>query len=1046
MNVWKRRVREPHGTRLGAERLERRQVLSADALSIGIRSRLDRLGGPAPVAEQSRPVAAPAPAVGTGTFQSTVLPPTANARAPGSWTIMVYITGDNLNDFAAKDINEMEAALVGLPSSVKFVTAWDQYRFAPSVGVSSYATGGGTQPAWNGYGMSVLQADANMNSIASRFDLSVGEQNTGSPATLENFIKWAAAQAPADKYILQIWDHGGGLVGSNTDYESGGDTLEISEVVDVLGRPGVSDFQIVSYDNCLMGMAEIGFSFDKELDGFFVASEDNIAGTGQDYRRAYQSLVSNPGAASAAQVAAGMVTAFGAQYPASARGGDTFSATKTSAYPAFTAALKAFTLASDPLGAVELAALRGIRDRIGGYDRVDGSAYRDVGTLMSRIASQGSLPQGIRDAARQVITALAELVPYKTVDFYNSSGVSIYLPKSANEYPGRSFTLATYRQKFADFCRATEWDRFVEWINTGIRPPPPPGPAVGPSVTLAVGNLQVTEGDVGTVIASVPVRLSAAAAQEVSFSYRFTAATATAGSDFVAGSGTLRVAAGATTATIPVAIVGDRVVESEESFAITISNAVNATIQTATGTVTIRDNDVGAGGPTVTVTGAAIGEGHFGTPVLRFMVSLASAPRQTATVDYTTLNGTARAGEDYFAARGSVTFRPGETLKFVDVRIVGDTRVESDETLTLQLSSPKGVTLGMSVALGTILNDDSGTPPPPPPPPEVRGGFQVTLTYPDSTVTVSQKLVFDQAAARWSQIITGDLPEVIYQGRRIDDLEISVTAPFIDGPAGVLGSAGPREIRRDGSRLPFLGAMRFDSADMASMERDGSLLAVILHEMGHVLGLGTLWESRLLVQGLGTSNPVYIGARAVAEYRTIFGLPAATSIPVENTGGPGTAGGHWRESVFDAELMSGYAEPTGRAMPLSRITIGALEDLGYAVSYSAADAYTPPRTGGGVPAGNPARVGQSLTSVRGAAFGSLVAAPRDAAAPLVAVGKAQVGQPAGPGRESTLRVFAVVSAGEFVRSARAEVPARTPTKAVAHGQGLFAGLGGSLRR
>jgi hypothetical protein len=699
-----RGVRASRATTLGAESLERRQVLSADPSFAAIRSRFDRIGGP-PVAEQSQPAPRSAPA-GTGTFQSLVAADPA-ARAPGSWTIMVYITGEDLNDYAAEDINEMESALTSLPSSVKIVTAWDQWRFGPAYGVSNYATGGGSQPAWSTYGLSVLQPDSNMDSIASRFDLTVGEQNTGSAATLENFVKWAAAQAPADKYILQIWDHGGGLVGSNMDSESGGDGLEISEVVDVLGRSGVPDFQIVSYDNCLMGMAEIGFSLDKELDGYFVASEDNIAGTGQDYRRAYQTLVANPGDVTAAQVAAGMVTAFGTQYPASSGGNDTFSATKTSAYPAFTAALKAFTLASDPLGSAELAAIRTIRDRISGYSRPSGSAYRDVGTFMTRIVGQTSLPQAFRDAAGQVNAALAELVANKTVDFYRSSGVSIYLPKSATEYPGRSFTLATYRQKFADFCRATEWDRFVQWMNTGTHVPSTnPGPTPPGGVTLAVGTASVTEGDAGTAVADVTVTLSAASAQEVSFAYQLTAGSAAAGSDFIAGSGTVRIAAGATTATIPVRIVGDRNPESEESFTVTITNAVNATIQTATGTVTIRDNDVGTGGPTVTVTGTSVKEGHFGTPVLRFTVSLASAATRTATVAYETINGTAKAGEDYFATKGSVTFRPGETSKVVDVRVVGDTRVESDETLTLQLSRAQGVTLGTSAVVGTILNDD----------------------------------------------------------------------------------------------------------------------------------------------------------------------------------------------------------------------------------------------------------------------------------------------------------------------------------------------------
>lgn len=305
------------------------------------------------------------------------------------------------------------------------------------------------------------------------------------------------------------------------------------------------------------------------------------------------------------------------------------------------------------------------------------------------------------------------------------------------------------------------------------------------------------------------------------------------------------------------------------------------------------------------------------------------------------------------------------------MRIVGDRRVESDETLTVQLSAPVGLTLGTASAVGTIVNDDSpATAGPPPTPPPAPGGFQITITYPDSTVTASQKLVFEQAAARWSQVIVGDLPDAVYQNRVIDDLEISATAPFIDGPFGVLGSAGPTQMRQTGSQLPFLGRMRFDSADMARMENDGTLLGVILHEMGHVLGLGTLWQAKGLVQGLGTSNPIYVGARAVAEYSSIFGIQA-TSVPVENTGGPGTYGGHWRETVLDAELMTGYAESAGVAMPLSRITVGGLQDLGYTVNYAAADAYSPPRGGGGAAGGRAAQAAApNPTVVRATAFAS----------------------------------------------------------------------------
>ena len=64
----------------------------------------------------------------------------------------------------------------------------------------------------------------------------------------------------------------------------------------------------------------------------------------------------------------------------------------------------------------------------------------------------------------------------------------------------------------------------------------------------------------------------------------------------------------------------------------------------------------------------------------------------------------------------------------------------------------------------------------------------------------------------------------------------------------------------------------------------------------------------------------------------------AATVPVENTGGPGTAGGHWRESVFGNELMTGYLNPGTN--PLSAMTIAAMIDLGYSVSLTAADAYS----------------------------------------------------------------------------------------------------------
>ncbi|WP_439626598.1 pre-peptidase C-terminal domain-containing protein [Gemmata sp.] len=229
-----------------------------------------------------------------------------------------------------------------------------------------------------------------------------------------------------------------------------------------------------------------------------------------------------------------------------------------------------------------------------------------------------------------------------------------------------------------------------------------------------------------------------------------------------------------------------------------------------------------------------------------------------------------------------------------------------------------------------------GSPPPPPPPP--GGGFDVTVRF-GGGLTTSQQAVFQQAAARWAQVITGDLPNATYQGVAVDDVLIDASGASIDGAGGILGQAGPDAFRSGGAGLPIHGTMEFDSADLAAMEADGSLLAVILHEMGHVLGIGTLWQSSGLLTGFGGTNPRFTGTHAVAEYNQIFGTNV-TGVPVESGGGPGTAYGHWSETVFDNELMTGYIN--GSSQPLSRVTVASLWDLGYAVNLSAADAYTPP--------------------------------------------------------------------------------------------------------
>ena len=225
--------------------------------------------------------------------------------------------------------------------------------------------------------------------------------------------------------------------------------------------------------------------------------------------------------------------------------------------------------------------------------------------------------------------------------------------------------------------------------------------------------------------------------------------------------------------------------------------------------------------------------------------------------------------------------------------------------------------------------------------PMVDSNFKIDLRF-TGGLSASQRSVFELAKARWQEIITGDLPAVVVDGEEIDDLVIEASGEAIDGEGRVLGQAGPTHVRSD-SQLPCKGIMAFDVADLADMEANGSLVDVIIHEMGHVIGLGTIWHDKGLVAGANTNNPEFTGAHCKSVYASLRGEAQPKNVPLENTGGAGTAEGHWREVTFDNELMTGFIDPGEN--PLSRLTIAALQDLGYQVNTSLADGYNLPPAG-----------------------------------------------------------------------------------------------------
>ncbi len=393
----------------------------------------------------------------TATIRDTTPPPPA---ATGSWTVLVYMTGSNLNDFARDDINEMEKALQSLPAGVRIVVGWDQ-----PAGLTDHATGGGAQAAWGTYGRSVLNADSNMSSIVSTFDLSLGERNTGDPTTLVDFVKWGVEKSPAQRYVLQMWGHGAGYIGSQFDTESHGDALTMAEMVTALATPGMPRVDVLAYDNCLMAMAEVGAAVAPHIGGVFVASEEVVGGAGQDYTTAYARLaVANPEKVTPVQIAEGMVTSYQRQYQGSPFKQDTLSAVSTAGYAALNAALAGFVSASRGLTDQHRTVLVKAAKAGPSYASDDGYSNVDLSAFMTRVKNNQALPEAVRSAAAGVKTALAAMVTSRTVDQRKSGGVAVYLPTSADDAD-----LASYPTDAADFCRATGWDQFVRWMATGDR-------------------------------------------------------------------------------------------------------------------------------------------------------------------------------------------------------------------------------------------------------------------------------------------------------------------------------------------------------------------------------------------------------------------------------------------------------------------------------------------------------------------------------------------------------------------------------------------------
>ena len=250
-----------------------------------------------------------------------------------------------------------------------------------------------------------------------------------------------------------------------------------------------------------------------------------------------------------------------------------------------------------------------------------------------------------------------------------------------------------------------------------------------------------------------------------------------------------------------------------------------------------------------------------------------------------------------------------------------------------------------------------------------RGEFNIELVYLDNGLSSAQKNLMAKAARRWEQVIIGDLPDINFRGfpynewgdllqarirvsDTVDDVRIFVRVLPIANQSTTgnptAGTSFTFQIRASDS-LPVLSAVLLNSDLLDEVEDEGLLEKLMLHELGHCLGVGISWDHFGLLYNSSrqnhTADTYFVGFQARRAFDQLGGRSyRGRKVPVQQ-GGDDV---HWRTSVFGDELMTfGWTWPYHA--PLSRITVASLADIGYEVNWDAADAYRVPSTSAAKP-------------------------------------------------------------------------------------------------
>ncbi|HET6978868.1 MAG TPA: Calx-beta domain-containing protein [Pyrinomonadaceae bacterium] len=224
-----------------------------------------------------------------------------------------------------------------------------------------------------------------------------------------------------------------------------------------------------------------------------------------------------------------------------------------------------------------------------------------------------------------------------------------------------------------------------------------------PPPAISISDATVVEGNSGLTLHSLTLTLSAVSGKPISVNLSALGGTAGPTTDFVFSPSIGNIAAGATSGPVFFQVQGETIFEDDETFTVSLSNPGNATIDRGTATITIQNDDPVPG---IRINDVTLAETNSGTLSFNFLVSLTNASSKQITVQFETVDGSAKSTSDYGAGQGTLLWAPGIINRVVSVPVAGDVLVEPDENFFVNLTNPTGATIADSQGVGTIQNDD----------------------------------------------------------------------------------------------------------------------------------------------------------------------------------------------------------------------------------------------------------------------------------------------------------------------------------------------------